>query len=57
VFFADIETIGNLPADFEMAEVKTFPEIPDKMTYPQILPAIFNEMQKWLGLTDKPDEW
>jgi 8-oxo-dGTP pyrophosphatase MutT (NUDIX family) len=58
VFFADIEELGELPVDFEMAEVKQFATIPDKMTYPQILPIIFAEMQKWLGLDKaKPEYW
>ena len=57
VFFADVETLGELPPEFEMREVKAFPTIPDAMTYPQILPVIFSELQNWLGLTDKPDEY
>ena len=57
VFFADVETLGDLPLGFEMREVKAFPTIPEKMTYPQILPLVFDELQKWLGLTDKPDEY
>jgi 8-oxo-dGTP diphosphatase len=57
VFFADIEELGELPADFEMAEVKQFATIPDKMTYPQILPIIFAEMQKWLGFDKAKSEY
>ena len=41
VFFADIKTIGELPTEHEMREVKVFPAIPDEMTYPQILPVLF----------------
>ena len=57
VFFADIETLGDLPMGYEMREVKTFQTTPDAMTYPQILPILFNELQKWLGLAEKPDEY
>ena len=57
VFYADIETLGELPPDFEMAEVKAFPTIPDKMTYPQILPVLFSELQNWLGLSGKTAEY
>ena len=57
VFFANVETLGDLPPGFEMCEVRAFPTIPDLMAYPQILPVIFAELQKWLGLTDKPDEF
>ncbi|MDR3148773.1 MAG: NUDIX domain-containing protein, partial [Oscillospiraceae bacterium] len=53
VFFADIEELGALPPEHEMAEVKAFETIPDTMTYPCILPVLFTEMQRWLGL-DKP---
>ncbi|MDR1299161.1 MAG: NUDIX domain-containing protein, partial [Oscillospiraceae bacterium] len=38
VFFADVEELGELPPEYEMAEVKAFETIPDKMTYPDILP-------------------
>ena len=57
VFYAHVETLGELPPEFEMREVKTFPTIPDAMTFPQILPVLFTELQKWLGLVDKPDEY
>ncbi len=46
VFYADVETLGELPPEFEMREVKSFPAIPDNMTYPQILPVLFAELQK-----------
>ncbi|MEN6315339.1 MAG: NUDIX domain-containing protein [Clostridiaceae bacterium] len=57
VFYADVETLGELPPEYEMREVRAFPTIPDVMTYPQILPVIFAELQKWLGLTGKPNEY
>ena len=57
VFYANVETLCDLPPESEMREVKLFPTIPNAMTYPQILPVIFAELQKWLGLTDKPDEY
>jgi 8-oxo-dGTP diphosphatase len=48
VFYADVETLGDLP-ESEMAEVREFHTIPDEMTYPQILPVLYNELGKWLG--------
>ena len=57
VFYANINALGDLPSEFEMREVKVFPTIPDAMTYPQILPVVFDELQKWLGLTNKSDEY
>jgi 8-oxo-dGTP diphosphatase len=57
VFYANIETLGDLPPESEMREVSVFPTVPDAMTYPQILPVVYAGMQKWLGLTDKHDEY
>jgi len=51
VFYANVETLGELPSEFEMAEVKSFSTLPEIMTYPQILPFIFSELQKWIGQT------
>lgn len=48
VFFADIETLGDIPLGSEMAEVKPFDTIPDKLTYPSILPVLYEKMQSWL---------
>lgn len=50
VFFADIGTIRDIPKGSEMAEVQFFDTLPDKMTYPSILPVLFEKMQSWLGL-------
>lgn len=48
VFYAEVETLGELPPGSEMREVTSFPTTPDTMTYPQILPVIFAELQKRL---------
>ena len=47
VFFAKIHELGNIP-DYEMAEVRQFETIPDKMRFPQILPVLYEKMQMWL---------
>ena len=47
VFFAQIHELGDIP-DFEMAEVKLFDTIPDKMRFPKILPVLFEKIQTWL---------
>jgi 8-oxo-dGTP diphosphatase len=57
VFFADIEELGALPPEHEMAEVKAFETVPDKMTYPDILPVLYAELQRWLGLDKPSDEY
>lgn len=42
---ADIAKLDALP-DFEMAEVKLFDALPDNLTYPDITPVLFAEMEK-----------
>lgn len=42
-FYADIHALGELP-DYEMAEVQLFDGIPDKLRFPQILPALYEQM-------------
>ena len=44
VFLAHIKELGELP-DFEMAEVKLFDTIPDKMRFPKILPVLYEKIQ------------
>ena len=57
VFFADVETIGELPPESEMAEVRLFSDLPENLTYPQITPILFTEMKKWLNLDKDKDEF
>ena len=49
VFYADIQELGPLSMEFEMTEVRGFDTIPDKMRFPQILPVLYERMDKWLG--------
>ncbi|MCL2401704.1 MAG: NUDIX domain-containing protein [Oscillospiraceae bacterium] len=57
VFFAEVRRLESLPPEeSEMAEVRLFDTIPDKMTYPQILPALYARMQPWLNLRSSADE-
>jgi len=44
VFLAEVRALGGMPP-FEMAEVKTFDTIPDKMRFPQILPVLFERIR------------
>lgn len=55
VYFAQIYELGIMP-DYEMAEVKLFQIIPDKMRFPQILPVLYEKMQTWLNLQSAKDE-
>ena len=47
VYFAEVESLGSMP-DFEMAEVRFFDGLPDKMRFPMITPILFNHLQGWL---------
>ena len=55
VFFAEIRLLDPLP-ESEMGEVRLFDAIPNKMTYPQILPLLYDRMQGWLNLRPSADE-
>lgn len=45
VFLAHIQELGDMP-DYEMAEVRLFDTIPDKMRFPQILPVLFERVKE-----------
>ena len=47
VFLAQIYELGSIP-DYEMAEVKLFDAIPDKMRFPQILPVLFEKVREMI---------
>jgi 8-oxo-dGTP diphosphatase len=55
VFLAHIHELGEIP-DFEMAEVKLFDAMPDKMRFPQILPVVYEKMQMRLNEKAKENE-
>ena len=55
VFFAQIEKLGDLP-ESEMCEINLLNATPDEMTYPQILPILYERMQIWLNLQSNRDE-
>jgi 8-oxo-dGTP diphosphatase len=44
VFLAQIEELGEMP-EYEMAEVKLFDAIPEKMCFPRILPLLFEKVR------------
>ena len=48
VFFAQIHELGSIP-DFEMAEVKLFGGLPEKMRFPRTLPMLYEHVQGWLN--------
>ena len=40
VFLADVHALGELP-ESEMAEIGLFDTFPDKLTYPNVMPRLF----------------
>ena len=55
VYLAHIHELGELP-EFEMAEVRLFEALPDKMRFPEIQPVLYKRMQIWLNLHSAKDE-
>jgi 8-oxo-dGTP diphosphatase len=45
LFYAEIDELGDLPEEHEMAEVKLFDTIPDKMRFPELIPILFEKVK------------
>jgi|GEM_PF-203256 len=56
VFLADIEDLTLFTFEYEMAEIKAFDDLPETMTYPGILPILYEAMQNWLA-KNTPNEY
>lgn len=56
LFFANITQMGELPPEFEMAETILTDKLPENLTYPEILPALFTMIQGWLNLQSNAEE-
>lgn len=56
LFFAEVKKMGELPADFEMREVKLLDTLPPNLTYPDTHGRMFHYVQAWLNLQSKADE-
>jgi 8-oxo-dGTP diphosphatase len=46
VFYAEIHKLGEIPPDLEMAEVREFDTLPDLLTYPEITPVLWREVER-----------
>jgi nucleoside triphosphatase YtkD len=55
LFFAEIRSLSELP-DYEIAERFLFDRLPENLTYPDILPALYHRVQGWLNLQSAKDE-
>ena len=47
VFYVEVRSIGPLPSN-EMAEVREFDGLPEKLTYSGITPVLFARVKRWL---------
>ena len=47
-FFSEIDLLGELP-ETEIGEVRLFDGLPEDMTYPHILPSLWDKLQKFLS--------
>ena len=56
IYYADITDLGALPEEFEMEELLLSDDLPEKLTYPDIAPAVFEYVQGWLNLQSSPEE-
>ncbi len=45
LYFADIKELKTLSNDYEMAKIGMFDELPNKLTYPLILPKLIERLQ------------
>ena len=48
IYYTDILSMDELPEEFEMAEIALTDHLPEKLTYPEIAPAVFAYVQRWL---------
>ncbi len=47
LFYAEVNNLGAPPVDFEMAEVRVMPKLPDALTYPEIQSALLKKAEEW----------
>lgn len=56
LFFANIHSMGELPEDSEIGEVKLFDTLPADLTYPEIQTELDHYAQTWLSLQSNAGE-
>lgn len=56
LYFAEITKMGQLPDQFEMAQTILTDKLPEELTYPDIVPRLFDYVQGWLNLQSSADE-
>ena len=56
LFFAEVHSIGALPEDSEIGEVRLFEHLPENLTYPSIQSYLFEKVQGWLNTMSSAGE-
>ena len=56
LYFAEITELEALPSEFEMGEIRLTDKLPEELTYPEILPALFEMVLAWMNLQSSADE-
>lgn len=56
LFLADVNEMGEIPADSEIAEVRSFDALPRELTYPDIQAPLFSRVQYWLNISHSANE-
>lgn len=49
LYFAEVKELGEVPDTFEIAEIKISDSLPENLTYPDIQPLMFREINRFLG--------
>ena len=56
LFYGEIQQLGPIGTDSEIAEIAFFNNIPQNLTYPEIQPELYYGVQGWLNLQSSADE-
>lgn len=56
LYIAEAAAMGSLPEEFEMEEVIFADRLPENLTYPDIVPHLFEKIQAWMNLQNSADE-
>ena len=56
LYFADVTELGELPPEFEIAEIQLFDSQPSNLTYPAIQGHLYYYVQSWLDQKESNKE-
>lgn len=56
VFYVQVQKLGPLPSAYEMTEICIADRMPEKLTWPEIQPALFSWVQGWMNMQCNREE-